>query len=246
VTRHIAFERLHNFRDLGGYRGAEGREVRWGRLYRSDSLGRLPAEGADWDRFVGLGVHTVIDLRYPWEVERNGRVPDGPGVAYHNLSIEHRPYDQADLGPEIEPVRYLADRFGEVTDDGVVELRRTLEIIASASGPLVFHCQSGKDRTGLVAMLVLALLGVDEDSIAADFALTGLATERLVAAWHAEHPGRTLRWPAYGTAPAELMRLVVADLSARYGSVLAYAADRLKVDDDLIAALHGKYLSPAR
>ncbi|MFI9271257.1 tyrosine-protein phosphatase [Kitasatospora sp. NPDC052896] len=242
MRRHIAFERLHNFRDLGGNRAADGRTVRWGRLFRSDSLGKL--QGRDWDRFLALGVRTVIDLRYPWETERSGRVPQRQQLAYHNLSIEHRPYDQAGLGPEVEPARFLADKYTEVAHDGVKELRHALEIIAADTAPLVFHCHSGKDRTGLLAMLVLALVGVDEDDIVADFTLTGLATERIIAEWHASYPHLTLSWPAYGHAPAEIMRLFLADLTARYGSVHGYAAEQLGVDEDLVAGLRRQLLQP--
>ncbi|MFC7328626.1 tyrosine-protein phosphatase [Marinactinospora rubrisoli] len=240
MSRHIAFERLHNFRDLGGYRSADGRTVRWGRLYRSDSLGKL--RDRDGERFRALAIRTVIDLRRPSEVERSGRVPHYDGLAYHNLSVEHRPYDQASLSPEVEPVRFLADRYAELAHDGAQELRRALEIIAGDTAPLVFHCHSGKDRTGVLAMLVLALVGVHDDDIAADFALTGLATDRLVAEWRAGYPHLTLTWPAYGRAPAGIMRLFMAELAARYGSVRGYATERLGVGDDLVAALRERLL----
>ncbi|MER5183333.1 tyrosine-protein phosphatase [Streptomyces sp. NPDC002896] len=240
MTSHVLFDRLHNFRDVGGYSAHDGHTVRWGLLYRSDSLAKL--EGADWDRFLALGVRTVIDLRYPWEIEAKGRVPHSDEMAYFNFSIEHRPYDQAEIDPDVDPWRYLADRYAEVADDGAKELRHALEVIASADGPLVFHCASGKDRTGLVAVLVLSLLGVSEDDIAADFALTELATDRLIADWHAAHPGRTLRWPGYGRAPAEVIRLFIADLAARHGSVHGYATSRLGVDDELIAKLRDRLL----
>ncbi|MGK5740477.1 tyrosine-protein phosphatase [Micromonospora sp. URMC 103] len=240
MERHITFDRLHNFRDLGGYRAADGRAVRWGLVYRSDSLGKLT--GADLARFQELGVRTVIDLRYPWEIAARGRVPELDGLAWHNLSVEHRPYDQATIDPALDPWRYLADRYAEVAADGAEELRRALEVIADADAPLVFHCASGKDRTGLLAAVLLALLGVDDDQIAADFALTERATERLVADWHALHPDRTLVWPAYGRAPEEIIRLFLADLAAAYGSVRAYATDRLGVDDDLVARLRDRLL----
>ncbi|WP_369374030.1 tyrosine-protein phosphatase [Streptomyces sp. cg36] len=244
MNRHIEFERLHNFRDLGGYRTEDGLTVRWGRLYRSDSLGKLAGE--DWDRFLALGVRTVIDLRYPWEIASKGRVPEHTALAYRNLSIEHRPYDQAALGPEVETGRYLADRFLEVAEDGVAELREALATIASAdSGPLVFHCASGKDRTGLLAALVLALLGVDEEVIVEDFTLTGLATDRLIADWRAAHPDREITWPGYGRAPAEIMRFFLADLTERYGSVRGYAAELLGADDQLVAQLRSVLLEPA-
>jgi protein-tyrosine phosphatase len=217
--------------------------VRWGALYRSDSLGKLPAAGPDWDRFLGLGVRTVIDLRYPWEVDRSGRVPHQPGLAYHNLSIEHRPYDQAAQGPDVDPGPFLAAKFAEVADDGAKEIRQALDVITDGAGPVVFHCQSGKDRTGLLAALVLALLGVAEDDIIADFTLTERATERLVAEWHTTYPGRTLRWPGYGRAPADVMRLFLADLAARHGSVRGYAAERLGVSDARVDSLRRRYLA---
>ncbi|MFC4014282.1 tyrosine-protein phosphatase [Nonomuraea purpurea] len=240
MPRHLAFDNLHNFRDLGGYQGADGRTVRWGRLFRSDSLAGL--RGEDWERFLALGIRTVIDLRYPWEIRAKGRVPHHDGLAYVNLSIEHRPYDQAEIDPDADPWRFLADRYAEVALDGVEELRQTLETIAAADGPLVFHCASGKDRTGLVAALVLALLEVSEDDIVADFALTELATDRLIAKWKAANPGRELRWPGYGRAPAEVMRLVLADLTAAHGSVRSYVTDVLAMDAKLIAQLRDRLL----
>jgi protein-tyrosine phosphatase len=236
----MRFEALHNFRDIGGYAGAGGRLVRRELLYRSDSLGKL--RGRDAEQFAGLGVRAVIDLRYPWEIEAAGRVPAYPGLAYYNCSIEHRPYDQASLGADMDPVRFLADRFAEVLADGVAEIGQALQIIAAdGSSPLVIHCASGKDRTGLLVALVLSLLGVSAADIGADFALTELATARLRADWRAAHPARELRWPFYGRAPAELILLVLAELAATYGSVGEYITGYLglpaTLTDDLRARL---------
>lgn len=242
-SRHIPYERLCNFRDLGGYATGDGRSVRWGRLYRSDSLAKLAGE--DWERFLGLGIGTVVDLRYPWEIEARGRVPDDPSFTYHNLSIEHRPYDQPSLGPEIEVGPFLAERYLEVADDGVAELREALEVIATADRPVVFHCASGKDRTGLLATLVLVLVGVSEADAVEDFALTELATGRLLADWRATHGGREPTWPGYGRAPAEVMTLFLAALSRRHGSVRDYAANALGVDESLTEALRERLLTPA-
>jgi protein-tyrosine phosphatase len=237
-VRHVPFTGLHNVRDLGGYPGEGGRPVRWRTLYRADSLGRLAGE--DLERFAGLGVRTVIDLRYPWEVERDGRVPGD--VEYHNLSVEHRPYDQAALGPDVAPGPYLAERYAEVADDGAAELSAALRVIAASPAPIVFHCTSGKDRTGLLAALVLTLVGVPEQDVVADFALTGRATGRLRADWEVRWgEGRTL-WPGYGQAPEETMSLFLAGLRERYGSVAAYARARLDVDDRLLTTLRERLL----
>ncbi|QMU78803.1 tyrosine-protein phosphatase [Streptacidiphilus sp. PB12-B1b] len=240
--RHIAFDRLHNFRDLGGYRTRDGRTLRWGRLYRSDSLGKL--QGADWDRFLALGVRTVIDLRHPWEIEARGRVPEADGLTYLNLSIEHRPYDQSVIDSGVDPWRYLADRYAEVALDGAKEIRQALEAIASDSAPLVFHCASGKDRTGLLAALVLGLLDVPDQDIIADFALTERATARLIADWQATHPTRTATWPGFDRAPADVMTHVLADLTTTYGSLHAYATHHLAADPTLVPRLRTHLLDP--
>ncbi|MFG2664787.1 tyrosine-protein phosphatase [Streptomyces sp. NPDC048387] len=242
TPRHIPFARLHNFRDLGGYRSADGRTVARGVLYRADSLGKLDTAHGDWDRFLGLGIRTVIDLRYPWEIEAKGRIPEPERFSYANLSIEHRPYDQAAIDPALDPWRYLADRFAEVAEDGVEEIRRAVELIADGPGPAVFHCTSGKDRTGLIAALLLTLLDVDEEQILADFALTELATARLVADWHAAHPDRTLLWPSYGRAPAEVMALVLADLTSRYGSPSGYLTGTVGITPATVTRLRERFL----
>jgi protein-tyrosine phosphatase len=242
MKRHVEFTHVHNFRDLGGYGTGDSRKVEWGRLYRSDSLSKLAGE--DWELFAALGVRTVIDLRYPYEIEASGRIPGRDGLAYYNFSIEHRPYDQAGLDPGIEPGRFLADRFAEVATDGVKELRQALEVLAGEhSAPVVFHCASGKDRTGLLAALVLGLLGVHEQDIITDFTLTGLATRRLIADYTAGGRNPPPRWPWYGHAPAEVMRLFLADLAAAYGSIRGYAESRLGIDDTLIEALQRRYLT---
>lgn len=239
--RHVPFDSLCNFRDLGGYTTADGRTTRWRTLYRADSLGRLTGED-DQRRFRDLGIGTVIDLRYPWEIAAKGRLPPAEGVTWLNLSIEHRTYDQAQIDPELDPWRYLADRYAEVAADGTAELRQAIETIAAGRAPLVFHCASGKDRTGLLAALVLALLDVPVETIAEDFALTELATPALRARWHADNPGRQLRWPGYGRAPAEIILTFLAELSAGHGSVHRYAAERLQLDNSVVGALRTRLL----
>jgi protein-tyrosine phosphatase len=241
AERHVQFEHLHNFRDLGGYPAADGRTVRWGRLYRSDSLAKL--KGEDAARFRAIGVRTVIDLRYPSEIERSGRVPAASALAYHNCSIEHRPFDQSQLSARIDPVRFLADRYAEVAADGREEIGQALRIIAAGDAPLVMHCASGKDRTGILTAIVLGLLGVAEADIVADYALTELATADLVADWEAAHLDRELRWPFYGRAPGEIMEIFLTELSARHGCVGDYVTEYLMLPRRLTEDLRAHYLA---
>ncbi|MFI2437181.1 tyrosine-protein phosphatase [Streptomyces sp. NPDC018693] len=246
MDRHIPFEALHNFRDLGGYRTADGRHrVRPGLLYRSDSLGKLRQGTPDWTRFLSLGVGTVIDLRYPWEIEGRGRVPDSETFAYHNLSIEHRPYNQAALTPDVDPGPYLSDRFMEVAEDGKKEIRTALRLIADARAPVAFHCASGKDRTGELAALLLTLLGVDEATVTEDFTLTGLARPALLAEWSTRNNGRVPAWPSFASTPASVMRLFLAAMRSRHGSVDDYVTQTLGLDTTALKqTLRATYLEP--
>ncbi|MFG1708265.1 tyrosine-protein phosphatase [Nonomuraea sp. M3C6] len=241
MIRHIDFTNLCNFRDVGGYAAKDGRTVRWQRLYRADSLGWLA--GDDLTTFRALRVRTVIDLRHPFEVEKAGRVPEAEGQRYHNLPIEGRRWDIAAYNEEAGVARYLADRYLEVTEDGVENLRTALETIAQAgNAPVVIHCAAGKDRTGLLTALILALAGVGEDDIVADYALTGLATDRFVTDWRRRHPDAPM-WPGFGLAPAEAMRLFLTDLALRHGSIERYVTHVLQVSPAAIGELREHLLT---
>ncbi|CAL9520443.1 tyrosine-protein phosphatase [Streptomyces sp. enrichment culture] len=233
MDRHLPFTSLANFRDLGGYRTTDRHRTRPGLLYRADSLGKVRTGTPDWDLYLSLGIRTVIDLRHPWEIADHGRVPAHDSFTYHHLSIEHRPYNQAALGPDVPVGPYLAQRYMEVAEDGTEEIAQTLTLIADAvtsSAPLAFHCASGKDRTGLIAALVLTLVDVPHPTISEDYALTELATPALLADWRARNNGHTPTWPAFGRAPAEVMDLFLTALMNRYGSVDDYVTKSLGLD----------------
>ena len=228
--RRVGLEGPANFRDLGGYR-AGGRRLRTGRVFRSDSLSRLTE--SDVRHIVDeLGVATVVDLRAGHEIETYGHGPLGSaGVRVHHLPIvdetrrEHveRPPDAPDPStmPLDEIYLLMLDRYA----DRFVGVLRTLA--DEAKHPIVFHCAAGKDRTGLVAALLLALLGVDDETIAADYALTA---------------------DAFLTAEDVVMRRLLSQMRARYGSAEAYL-EAHGLEPEAIAALRASLLedeSPSR
>lgn len=245
VERSIEFDRLINVRDLGGLCGAGGRTVREGLLYRTDALSKLHQAGErDLARFAALGLRTVIDLRYPFEIAGAGMVPRVEGLDYHNLSIEHQTYDQAVDGAGVPSERFFADKYAETIRDGAVEIRAVLEIVAdAASAPLAFHCKSGKDRTGIIAALVLTLLGVSREDVVADYALTEVARPRFIAYWRERNPGAQ---PPIGThlwrAPAGAMRLFLDETARDHGSIAGYVSSTGADVGALTAALRARYL----
>jgi protein tyrosine/serine phosphatase len=222
IREHRFTGRVFNFRDMGGYSTRDGRSVRWRRLFRSDALSGL----ADGDRaqFLALGVRTVVDLRRPHEIERQGRVPEWDGLAYHNVVLDHREWTQTPYQDGADPVRYLADRYRDMAEQGAAGLAEAIGVIADAqAAPLVVHCLAGKDRTGITCALTLSLLGVADDDIDADYALSTAGNERYVA-WANAHGDPDLVMLPWFRSPPGTMKLFLAELRERYGSVEDYLA----------------------
>ncbi|MFC4145582.1 tyrosine-protein phosphatase [Micromonospora mangrovi] len=233
-TRRIPFANLFNFRDVGGYPARDGRSVRWRRLYRSDSPHRI--DGADREAFGALGVRTVIDLRRPSEVERDGRVPAYDGLTYRHIHPEHQDWAQIPYDPDQSLARYLADRYAALAETGTAGLAEAVGLIAdSANAPVVVHCVAGKDRTGIVCALTLAVLGVADEDIAADYALSTEASARFSAWVAATFPEVEEPPPPFLASPAEAMTLFLAELRAGYGSAEDYLRHAGVTDAQLTA-----------
>ncbi|MFF3865423.1 tyrosine-protein phosphatase [Micromonospora sp. NPDC001898] len=234
VNRRIPFSAMFNFRDVGGYPAGDGRTVAWGRLYRSDSPHRI--DGADRDAFVALGIRTVIDLRRPYEVARDGRVPELDGLTYRHVHPEHTPWAESHYEPGSSLARHLADLYAALAGTGAAGLAEAVGLIAdSGAAPVVVHCVAGKDRTGIVCALVLSVLGVSDADIAADYALSTEASARF-SAWVAATTPEAEELPApFLASPAEAMSLFLTELRAGHGSVEGYLRHAGVTDAQLTA-----------
>ena len=193
-ARLVPLEGSYNFRDLGGYRGHDGRHTRWGRLFRSDALHELTVDDVAALRAVGL--RTVVDLRTERELHASGRGPLEPEpVAFHHLAVVQegvRGADRAEgesLAAPAPPGDDLAERYLWYLDVGRDSLVEALTLMGDADRyPLVFHCSAGKDRTGVLAALVLELAGVDREAVVADYVLTADRIGLLLDRWRSD-PG---------------------------------------------------------
>ena len=232
-----------NFRDLGGYVGAGGLRTRWRTLFRADGLGDL-TEG-DFATMRGLGIRTVVDLRSAEELERGRFDVDAHPVTFHHFPIiEQLPdADAFDRQPGLLGTQYL-----DMVRDAGGSFVSVLEILAApGSLPAVFHCTAGKDRTGVLSAILLSLLGVDEPTVVADYALSGEAMTRLRAKIIVKYPDsrETIEniSEVFSAEPAQ-MEALLDHLRATYGSVEAYV-DGLGAGPGLVAALRGALLEPA-
>src|SRR5207237_8875425 len=168
--RLLHFPNLLNARDLGGYPTVDGAQTSWRSLVRADDLAQLTAEGVR--ALADYGVETVVDLRWPEEAALYpSPVPAAlPQVRYQRISLLTHTEDEWRLRS-----RDVAKELWKcvVLEHVRIELRHVLSAIAAApAGPLLFHCVAGKDRTGLIAALLLALADAEPQAIARDYAMS--------------------------------------------------------------------------
>jgi protein-tyrosine phosphatase len=217
MPRRIPLPGTVNMRDIGGYPTSDGGTVRWRTLLRSDALSRLDDTGRA--ALAGFGVRTVVDLRTSEEAENAPSALDGAGVAVFHVPLL-RAEDFDGLPPELAEVyRRMVDYRGEA-------LAEAIGTLATAGAlPGLVHCSAGKDRTGLVVALVLDLLGVPDEIIAADYATSAenLDTEaaRVVSQIQAITGGYPVDLGLLGSPP-ELILEALARVRGHAGSVASY------------------------
>lgn len=236
-----ALSGAYNFRDLGGLPTVDGRRIRRGRFFRSDTL-QVLAEDDVAHLVDGLGLAAVVDLRSPAEAVEEGRGPIAlhpRGVTYVNVPLGMARLEGWD--PDAAPGVVTAQMYLEqITEDPGVPI--ALELISVlAARPTVVHCTIGKDRTGVVVAMALLVLGVDEETVVADYMASAANIDRMVE--------RLRGWPRYaahmGVIPDEFYRVeeaavrrTLAGLRERYGSAHDHRAD------DCAAAWAAERLAP--
>lgn len=241
IARRIELDDVHNFRDLGGYPTEDGRRTRWRTLFRADGLQRLRS-ASDVERVGGLGLRTVIDLRTDGERRRHGTFPEDVLPArVHHLSIVDLTWGEAGAADREDVVEFLVWGYRDILAQGAERLARAIELLAAADTlPAVFHCAVGKDRTGLLAALVLGSLGVGHEVIAADYALTADAMRRLEDWARTKQPDlaeRLARTPrGYLAADPRAMSIILHDLAERHGSIADYVRE-IGVASDTVESL---------
>jgi protein-tyrosine phosphatase len=234
-SRRVELDGAVNFRDIGGYPAANGRRIRWRRVFRADNLGDLtPADG---ERLAALGIRTLVDFRLPSE---RIRTPNrlAPGAGIETVEIGFLPEGVGDMLRAVsqgsvgraELERSFVEQYRRFVTDHSPEFARALDRALDENRlPLLVHCTSGKDRTGFAIAALLLALGTPQDTILADYALTN-SFQRDIA--HLFSPA----------APAELTQFVMLaqpkyleaafeQIQTSFRSVDAYLANALGLDD---------------
>lgn len=237
--RHLALDGAYNIRDLGGYPTTSGCSIRWRTFLRADSLHKLtpPAQQA----LIDYGVRTVIDLRFDDECSAAPNVfAASDQVTYRNISLlaDAAPTAGRPMLPDLESI------YKHILDARQLALKTVFAVMAADACPVLIHCTAGKDRTGVVAALLLGLAGVDHATIAADYALTTHYAAPLLAELRAEAAaaGRDLSTiDPYLIAPPAAMLNTLIYLAEKYGGVPAYLR-HIGLTDAQIVALRQQLL----
>jgi protein-tyrosine phosphatase len=247
--RVIPLEGQTNFRDLGGYRTADGRHVKWGKIYRSGELSRLT--DADYARLSPLGIRTIIDFRD--EGERTSQPTNWRAGTVRSVvspKVESNPGGAAmTFSPNMDAPQaraMLAGFYAKMPRLYAPEYRAMFSQLLDGQTPLLMHCTAGKDRTGLGSALVLTALGVPHATVVQDYELTDqLLKPQLLPTTSFSHQMQSLSPeakaamtradPVYIDAAFDAMR-------AEYGSVDRYMAVELGVGPAQRARLRAMFL----
>ncbi|MEV7419938.1 tyrosine-protein phosphatase [Streptomyces sp. NPDC089919] len=265
VIRQIPLQGAVNVRDLGGYGTYTGGRVRQGLVYRADALSKLTP--ADVTTVGGLGLTKVVDFRIATEVQY-----DGPDRLPAGLTATARPVSDLGLFGTLstaigsrDPAKqeqilgggraeaYMRDIYRTFVTDPAsrAQFAATLRELAEGSqGPLLYHCSSGKDRTGWTSYVLLRALGVPEEVAERDYlasndfrgAYDARVREGLKQSGMMQNPDLLI---PLQEVRRDYLAAATARLEADYGSFYGYLTDGLGLDLRLLARLQSKLVTRA-
>lgn len=231
-TRHV-FDGLYNFRDFGGLTGESGK-IKHGVLFRSDAFG----DATERDIAIllkDLGINRILDLRTEREVAAEKPTPMIElGIEYRRRIIDSGPGSAIENAPAGERLAYRYMEYFGYGRDSIVSVLKDLS--EEGNWKTVIHCRAGKDRTGVIAAVVLGILGVSEEEISQDYALTGLAMPKIME--------RLRQSPTYSanvsrlpeemySAVSETMRTFIQFVSKKFGTFENWALNNGVTSDEI-------------
>ena len=245
-----------NFRDLGGIASSDGRKIKPYMLIRGTTLRKLSPVALDLLKNM-YKIHTIVDLRTSKETqERPSKIPTG--VTYHHLPIlseavvgishEKKIHSLLSLSlmPEMEEL-YINMVKGDA-QDRVVNILKFILTLDEKNYSVIFHCSAGKDRTGLIAALLLSFLGVDRKAIIEDYLMTNLVTKHkakfiYLGVLISKHNHKIAKkMMHYYIAKQEYIEYALKSLEKEYGSLDAFFKARLQFSEEETKAIKDKFL----
>lgn len=220
-SRHLDWDGCLNLRDLGGLPTEDGALTAYGEFVRGDTLCGLTDSGRD--ALMGYGIRTVIDLRSMQEITAE---PNPFAALPDVVSYVHRPLNDPATDTRLSITADAAERYILMTDAAAVGQRIGAIFTSMAEAPaggVLFHCFAGRDRTGVVAALLLRLAGVGIDTIVEDYEVTDTRLRARYDQWLTGLEGTSReRFLSSLKARGHPIRRVVEHVEEGHGSVSRY------------------------
>ncbi|MCP5098208.1 MAG: tyrosine-protein phosphatase [Chloroflexi bacterium] len=208
--RRLLWDACYNIRDLGGYATHYNNETRWGAFVRADNLARLSLEGQA--ALIAYGVRTIIDLRSAYELDIDPppfALTSGLDGYPHYLNLPMLDEDDVEGMELLNQMQSLFEMYCLIVDRFKSNIVQIMHAIAEAAdGTILFHCHSGRDRTGLIAALLLSMAGADAATIAQDYAISSTYIQPTFEKTLTEQP--------------KIMVDLLAHLETKYGGTRTY------------------------
>jgi protein-tyrosine phosphatase len=222
---HLQFEGGYNLRDLGEITTSRGQVTRKGIFIRSGNLDKLSNEAQE--QLIQYGVQTVIDLRNERECQDYPNVfAKSKQIQYRNIPlIGDKLNGNEQFKAQTERHATLHEVYCAYLDTCQAQIGTIIGAIAESPTATVFHCYAGKDRTGIIAALLLALVEVEDSLIATDYAETNQQIMHLVEEWrtYAIKNNRDLaKLERDASAAPETILNSLTHVREHYGSVEEY------------------------
>lgn len=255
----LPLKKVRNPRDLGGYIGYQGRKVKMHRLLRSGKISDLDAHDIQFLQEYGLS--KIIDLRSPKE---RSKCPDSniAGVEHLDFSLsvdDNTNGGKKDMSKVFELYRHdqyagfkmMCERYKShvMKEHAQNSVRKILEVLANTKdGAVLYHCSEGKDRTGIVTVVILHLLGVDMETIRQDYLYSNymLNGYRAKKDQLAQEAGENLCFRAnmriLGSVSDAFLDTALIAIEKNYGNLDNYLNEKIGVTPELREALRELYL----
>lgn len=259
MSRVIDFQSVYNIRDLGEIKCKDGEVIKPNYLIRSGSLDLLTEK--ERIHLKELGIKTVIDLRSPQEIMTK---PDKIDSDFRYVSIPIFPTSKSQLNGDYSKLnskisqgplsgfQNMVDTYQLMINENFCKQsfhKLIVNVAAALSvGGVLYHCASGKDRTGLATFFLLSLLGVDEETIRKDYLLSNVCSvikqkEILQAA-----KKRDVSWAVLSSLRSlssvadEYLDVAIFEIISQQGNIKNYLKNELQIDESLAKELKEKLL----
>ncbi|RVT91083.1 tyrosine-protein phosphatase [Sphingomonas crocodyli] len=249
--RLLPLEGGQNFRDLGGYRTADGRTVKWGVLYRSGVMNGLTAK--DFSYLSSRHLRTVVDLRSTSERTREPVAwpkENATVVLTRDYAMDNGALGALLAKPGINAADVranMATGYRSIPNEFAPQFRMLVNELLADQAPLAFNCSAGKDRTGVGAAILLSILGVPRETVIQDYLLSNQYFRPKAPA--SDDPAMA----AFRNLPPDAIKALMgvdrtyieaafATMDAYPGGIDGYYKEKLGLDATKIAALRAEYL----